>query len=184
MKPFETKFTEANNIRFETLISEPVLTIPPQKIDARTSVEFGIRVINLSPNSYRFIFFYLRPEIVTADGKKVKTSGGINAHRSPLADDFVLLKPGDSVTSFINAQLFWSLEPFVPKEYAKQLVLQGRNKLGFVWSFLGLKRDTYLVRFPYENRSSTKKVDVSEDALKEKEVDLNEETIEEILVVG
>jgi len=181
MKPFETKFTEADGIRFETLISEAALTIPPKKIDARTSIELGIRVTNLSSNSYRFVFFYLRPEIVTVDGKQLKKSGGINANCRPLADDFVLLKPGDSVTSFINAQLFWYLEPFVPKEYANELVLQGQNKLGFVWSFLNLKPETYLVRFPYNNRSSTKEVDLSEDALKQKEVDLNEEIKEEIL---
>ena len=89
MKPFETKFTEADGIRFETLVSEQVLTIPPKEFDAYTPVELGIRVTNLSLLPYRFIFFYLVPEIVTVDGKQLQNGGGINPNVSPYRCEFV-----------------------------------------------------------------------------------------------
>ncbi|MGB3510884.1 MAG: hypothetical protein WBA93_16960 [Microcoleaceae cyanobacterium] len=67
MKPVLTKATEVDGISFETWISEAVLIIPPKEVDAYTPVEWGISVANNSPNSYRFVFFNLVPEIVNVN---------------------------------------------------------------------------------------------------------------------
>ncbi len=160
----ETKFTETDGIRLETLVSEPVLTIPPKKIDACTTVELGIRVTNLSSNSYRFIFFYLVPEIVTADGKQLLKSGGINPNCSPYRLEFVWLSSGDSVTSSLQCKLFWILEEYLSKRDKNQFVskdilaLQGLNNFGHEWIYLELSRDSYLVRFPYPQIADSEKL--------------------------
>ncbi|MGB3510885.1 MAG: hypothetical protein WBA93_16965 [Microcoleaceae cyanobacterium] len=165
MKPFETRFTEVDDIRFETLVSEQVLTIPPKEFDAYTLVEFGIRVTNLSPLPYRFIFFYLVPEIVTADGNQLKKGGGINPNFSPYRSEFVWLSLGDSVTSSLQCKLFWILEEYMPNKRNKNqlgardsLVLRGLNNFGHEWIFLDLSPNPYLVRFPYPQVASEEKL--------------------------
>lgn len=165
MKPFETRFTEVDGIRLETLVSEQVLTIPPKEFDAYTLVELGIRVTNLSPSPYRFIFFYLVPEIVSADGKQLNKNGGINPNCSPYRAEFVWLSFGDSVTSSLQCKLFWILEEHIPNERNRShlgaipsLVLHGLNNCGHQWIFIDLSPDSYLVRFPYTQMASEEKL--------------------------
>ena len=164
MKPVLTKATEVDGISFATWISEPVLMIPPKEVDAYTPVEWGISVANNSALSYRFVFFNLVPEIVKVNGEKVKSDYGANATRSPYACDFILLKPGDKVSSVVNGKLCWRLEQQIPKDSEDRLLTQemliiyGRNRFGGVWSFWNLSPDTYFVRFSYEKQTAREKL--------------------------
>ncbi len=164
MQPFETKFTEVDDILFQTWISEPVLIIPPKEVDVSTPVEWGISVTNNSSNSYRFVFFHLVPEIVKANGEKVNFGYATNVIYHPCACDFILLKPGDSVSSVVNGKLYWLLKEQIPKDsedrllVREKLILQGCNRFGGVWSFSNLDPDTYFVRFLYEKLTTGEKL--------------------------
>jgi len=164
MKPVLTKVTEVEGIFFETWISEPVLIIPPKEVDAYTPVEWGISVANNSPHSYRFVFFHLVPEIIKVNGEKIKLDYGSNATCSPYGCDFMLLKPGERVSSVVNGKLYWLLEQQIPKDSGNRLLaqetlrIQGRNRFGGIWSFWNLSPDTYFVRFLYEKRVAREKL--------------------------
>jgi len=162
----KNNFIEVDGIRLETLVSEQVLTIPPKELEAYTPVELGIRVTNLSPSPYRFIFFYLVPEIVSADGKQLNKNGGINPTYSPYRAEFVWLSFGDSVTSLLQCKLLWIfLENNIPNERDRNhfgsipsLVLHGLNNCGHQWIFIDLSPGSYRVRFPYPQIASEEKL--------------------------
>lgn len=140
---------EVDGILFETSVPERVVTIPQAESDSKTLVQFGMRVTNLSSDSYRFLFFYLLPELVDADGKTLKRGYGRNATRYPETNNFILMNPGDDLTFLMKGELYW---------YDGKLRLDGRDKSGGIWTFRDIKPGKYSVRFTYENREMRRKI--------------------------
>ena len=134
---------EVDGIFFETKVPERVVAIPAAGADSNTLVQFGIRVSNFSSHSYRFLFFYLLPEIVGADEQSLKHGYGRNATRYPETDNFILMNPGDNFSFLMKGELSW---------YNGSLRLHGRDKSGGIWTFRDIKPGRYSVRFTYENR--------------------------------
>lgn len=141
---FDSKTVEVDGIRFETLIPEPMITIPNRETKVR--VRFGIRVTNLSPISYRFIFFNLLPKVLKSNGQAIQMDYGRNATKAPTESDFLLAKPGDILTFLREAEFFWC-------NY--QLQLSGYDGSGGIWTYRNFKPGVYLVRFSYQNSSAT-----------------------------
>lgn len=139
---------EVDGICFETLVPERVLTIP-NKENVKTSIQFGIRVTNKTSTSYRFIFFYLLPELQTEDGQSVKLAYARNVTKAPSESDFLLANPGESLTYFIDAKFSW---------YDYKLRIGGYARDGGVWHFDNLKLGTYRIRFTYQNLSAVKRL--------------------------
>lgn len=139
---------EANGIRFKTLVSEQVLTIPNRN-GVKTRVQFGIRVTNFSPNPYRFIFFYLLPELLAPDGQAIHRCYGVNGIKIPQESDFMLAMPGENLTFFLDAQLSW---------WNHKLRLGGYARNGGVWHFDALNPGIYRVRFAYRNQDAVRQI--------------------------
>ena len=112
-------------------------------------MQFGIRVTNLSQNAYRFIFFGLMPELQDADGRAIQWDYARNATKAPKESDFLLAKPGESLTFFIDAELYW---------HKYKLWLGGDESSGGFWHFDDLKPGIYGVGFTYRNRDPVRQI--------------------------
>jgi hypothetical protein len=148
MESNDSNAVEVDGVRFETLVPERVLTIPNRN-GAKNHVQFGIRFTNLSPSPYRFIFFYLLPQLLAPDGQAIHRCYGVNGIKIPQESDFLLAMPGENLTFFLDAQFSWSNH---------KLRLGGYARNGGVWHFDALKPGIYRVRFTYENRDAVRKI--------------------------
>lgn len=147
-KSTNNKTVEVDGIRFETLVPEREILIPT-KHDDKTPVQFGIRVTNLSEITYRFIFFRLMPELQDAKGNIIERFWGINATKVPQEDNFLLAMPNESLTFFVEGELYC---------YQDEFDLRGYENSGGVWTFRALNPGRYSVRFTYENREAARKI--------------------------
>lgn len=148
MASVESNYTITGGIRFETLVPERVLIIPNQD-NIKTWAEFGIKVTNQTSTPYRFIFFSLIPEIVGPEGKAVEYGAGINHANLPLESDFLLAKPGATLTFLTKAKFFC---------VGNKLGFGGVNRYNLSWSYRGLRPIKYWVRFTYRKISPTPKI--------------------------
>lgn len=138
---------EVDSIRFETLLPRRVLTVPEKKRGAETLVQLGISITNNTPNPLRFSFYAaLTPEIVGPDGQILRKGRASNMLIGPVESDFLLAMPGESVSSLLDATLFWSKRD--------QFILSISAGDGSSWSFHDLDPGTYQVGFTYKNNKS------------------------------
>jgi len=140
---------DVEGIRFETLVPESVLTIPENQPNTYTPVQFSISITNFSPNPYRFLFFYLLPEIQALNGQNIRLHYARNATRFPEEYDFLLVQPGGGFTYFLDSRLEWN---------NNSLVLRGKDKSGGIWIFYNFAPGTYQLRFTYENNQAKQKL--------------------------
>ena len=145
MESMESNYTMAGGIRFETLVPERVLIIPNQDY-IKNRAEFGIKVTNQTSTPYRFIFFSLIPEIVGPEGESIEYGYGMNYANTPLESDFLLAKPGETLTFLTTAKFGWG---------RYKLGLGGQDLYNGSWHFIGLRPIKYWVRFTYRKISST-----------------------------
>ena len=100
---------EVDGVRFETILSNPVLSIPVKKANSNgyTSVELGMKITNATPNPLYFSgYTTLIPELLEPDGQIIEWGRASNWVRGRLASDFLLALPGESVTFFPITVLF------------------------------------------------------------------------------
>jgi hypothetical protein len=152
VQPLDTggKAVEADSIIFETVVSEKSLTIPEKKQDLETLVQLAMRIINNTATPSRFSFYAtLIPELVDSNGQVLYRSYSCNALRSPTLSDYPLAMPGESLTFFLDAKLFWS--------YGEHLSLQIDARDGGYYIFDYLNPGVYQFRFVYRegNRQTT-----------------------------
>ena len=146
----DSNAVEVDNIRFEIIIPQPVLTIPKKQPDAYTPVYVGLRIINSNYASIplRFSNFFI-PQLAGSDGQLLERGGGGDATVPRLECDFPIVIPGLSVTFFINGRLVW-------RNNTLQIELNDRP--GHVLPFYDLKPGTYQLRLAYSPKSETAEV--------------------------
>ncbi len=144
-----SNIVEEDNIYFETIVSQNVLSIPVNKNNAKTPIQLGVRVTNLSSNPYRFSIFYLGIELKTVNGHNIQLEYARNATRYPEAADFPLIELGKNFAFLLNADLYW---------IHNTLVIGGRDKSGGFWTFRNLNPGTYQVQFTYKSEKSRVKL--------------------------
>jgi hypothetical protein len=139
---------EVDGIRFETFIPEPLLTLPNQSENSYQSVQIGMWITNNTLTPFHFSFYgTFTPELVMPDGE-VKGGGYANDWmRGPEESDFLLVRPGKSVTFFPDISLFWTNH--------SQFSLGVSSGYGGYCSFDQLKAGIYHFRFLYGNTSDT-----------------------------
>lgn len=136
---------EINDIQFETLVPQKVLRIPEKGSDAETSVKVGMKITNNTQTPFRFdLYTTLIPQIIRLDGELLDTSF---SHRlfSGTESDYPFVIPGDYVTYFPTAKLFW---------YRNQLALKIATGDGGFYVFFGFQSSKYLIRFVYIKKNS------------------------------
>jgi len=141
MESVESNYTITGGIRFETLVPERVLIIPNQD-NIKTWADFGIKVTNQTSTPYRFIFFNLEMEMVRPDGQLIQPDYARNGTNIPWQSDFLLAKPGETLTFWIKAKFVWR---------GYRLGFCYRDLSNGFYTFLGLKPIKYWVRFTYRN---------------------------------
>ncbi|MDJ1170349.1 hypothetical protein PMG71_12995 [Roseofilum sp. BLCC_M154] len=141
MASVESNYTITGGIRFETLVPERVLIIPNQD-NIKTWAEFGIKVTNQTSTPYRFIFFNLEMEMIGLEREKIQCDYTRNQTNTPQESDFLLAKPGETLTFSIKAKFVWS---------GYRLGLRYRDLSNGFCVFIGLKPIKYWVRFTYRN---------------------------------
>ncbi|MEG4288498.1 hypothetical protein Q5692_04320 [Microcoleus sp. C2C3] len=139
---------EVDGISFETVIPEPLLTLPNKSESSYQSVEIGIRIANNTLTPFHFLFCAsFSPELVRPEGQ-VKWSGyATDWMRAIEESDFLLVTPGKSVTFFPGISLFWT------NHSQFSLIVSSGN--GGAGSFDELKPGIYHFRFKYYNMSDT-----------------------------
>ncbi|MGB3510886.1 MAG: hypothetical protein WBA93_16970 [Microcoleaceae cyanobacterium] len=70
----------------------------------------------------------------------------MNSANLPLESDFLLARPGETLTFLTTAKFFWS---------SYKLGLGGVNLYKFSWGYTGLRPIKYWVRFTYRKISPT-----------------------------
>ena len=140
---------EVDDIRFETFIPEPLLTVPNQRRNTINSVQIGMRIINNTPTPFYFSFYgTFTPDLVTPDGEVQRGDFSISDWmRGPEESDFLLVKPGKSLTFFPGLHLSWRK----PDKFS----LLVHSGYGGLCHFDSLKPGIYHLRFRYENTSDT-----------------------------
>lgn len=145
----ESNAVEVNGIRFETLGSERVLTIPDAKRGVYTPVELGIRITNNTQTPFYFssYVYSMFPEMIAPDGQVMVT--GLHSERlnTPIKSDYVLVVSGKAVTFSRDAFLFWIQNR--KKKRDRKLTLNIPFPDQDIYSFCPLYPGTYQFRFKY-----------------------------------
>jgi hypothetical protein len=145
----EINGVEVDNVSFETVVSQRVLTIPETKRGVYTYINVGIRITNNTQTSFHFSsnFYSMFPEMISPDNQLMQT--GIECERlNPLIEsDFFLLLSGKAVTFSCNASLFWIQNR--KKKRDRQLILNIPFPYQDTYSFSPLYPGTYKFRFKY-----------------------------------
>lgn len=143
--------TEVDGIRFEILLPEPVWPIPENRPGAETPVQVGLRMTNQTPKPVRFTRFdpimVVGLGIVAPNGLRLQSQairgmllGSVEFAACPL------VLPGESLTFFQDAKLFWR---------DNKLLLRSSDTLGAgEWYFEMPGSGTYQVQFLYNNSSA------------------------------
>ncbi|MBE9131716.1 MULTISPECIES: hypothetical protein [unclassified Tychonema] len=140
---------EVDGIRFETFIPEPLLTLPNKSDNSYQSVQIGMRMTNNTPTPFYFSFYgTFAPDLVMPDGQVRRGDYGISDWmRGPEESDFLLVKPGKSLTFFPGIDLSWRK----PDKFS----LLVHSGYGGLCHFDSLKPGIYHLRFRYENTSDS-----------------------------
>jgi hypothetical protein len=148
VQPVETNRNaiEVDNIQFETVLSENLLTMPDKNCKEETALQIGMRVTNNTSNPLRFDFYAtLIPELVSLNGQALDTSYFCPRLESSKESDYPLVCPGESVTHFQFAKLFWFKND--------QLRLQITAEDGSFWIFHNVVPSVYQIRFVYKKNN-------------------------------
>ncbi|MEB3180529.1 MAG: hypothetical protein VKL59_16090 [Nostocaceae cyanobacterium] len=153
VNPVDTgdKAVEADSIRFETVASEKSLTIPEKEQELEIPVQLGMNITNNTQTPFRFSFYAtLIPELVDSNGQVLYGSFSRNMLCSPTLSDYPLVMPGESLTFFLDAKLFWNC-------YREHLILQINSMDGGYYTFDYLSPGVYQFRFVYRkgNKQTT-----------------------------
>jgi hypothetical protein len=145
----EINAVEVDNVRFETVVSQRVLTIPEAKRGVRTPVELGIRITNNTQTPFYFSsnFYSMFPEMIAPDNQLMRTGIGCERFNPPIESDYVLLIPGRAVTLYRDAFLFWIQNR--KKKRDRELILDIPFPDQDIYSFSPLYPGTYRFRFKY-----------------------------------
>jgi hypothetical protein len=144
---------EVDGIRFETILSNRMLTVPIKKTsqDDYTSVQLGFSITNNTSTPYYFSCFQFLPEIITSDGQNINPGYQADGVGVPDESDLHLTMPGKSVIFSQTAQCFWE------RRYPKIKRKQDRNLMFFMpfthceyWKFHLPSTENYSIRFKYE----------------------------------
>ncbi|WP_017651332.1 hypothetical protein [Fortiea contorta] len=145
----ESNTVEVNNIRFETLLSESVLTIPKAKHGVYTPVRLGIRITNNTQSFFYFssYVYSMFPEMIAPDGQVMVT--GLHSERinPPIESDYVLVVPGEAVIFSRDAFLFWIQNR--KKKRDRKLTLNIPFPCEDIYAFRPLYSGIYQFRFKY-----------------------------------
>jgi hypothetical protein len=135
---------EVDGIEFETVMPERVVRIPPKQSDAKTQIQFGIRITNNTETPQRFLLFFTRPEFFQANKQKLPRSGpNVNGSYNPQLSDFQLLMPGESLSLLLEGYFYWE---------SNKLKFVFIEKNGSHWIFSDFNHGRYWVQFTYENQ--------------------------------
>jgi hypothetical protein len=165
MQPVEPNLSvvEVDGISFETVVPTRGLVLPQltlvQKIlhillspissefrFSSDSVQIGIRMTNNTDTPVQFSFHYtLFPEMIGVDGQ-VPVGGGWIRLEGPRESDLRLAMPGESVTFFPEAKIFW-----VKHDHLGISIATGN---GGSYVFAPFKLGTYKFRFKYQNSNT------------------------------
>jgi hypothetical protein len=139
---------EVDGISFETVIPEPLLTLPNKSDNSYQSVQIGMQITNNTVTPFYFSFYgSFYPELVTPDGEVKRKAYGNDWMRGPEESDFLLVTPGKSLAFFPDISLFWTNH--------SQFSLGVSSGYGGYCSFDQLKAGIYHFRFQYYNTSDT-----------------------------
>ncbi|OCR02853.1 hypothetical protein BCD67_16380 [Oscillatoriales cyanobacterium USR001] len=145
MQQSKDDLVEVDGIRFQTLVPEHALPIPPLQPGADTPVQFGIRITNNTQTSHRFLLFFLFPTFLNAEGQVIKSEGpAINKTNVPQEADFPLAKSGESLIFFVKGRFVWDKNQIKCVVYLRD---------GGAWSFRNFQPGTHQVRFTYSNKT-------------------------------
>jgi hypothetical protein len=146
----EGKAVEINDIKFETVVPEKSWNIAEYEQEVKTPVQLGMSITNNTQTPFRFSFYNsLLPEIVTSDGQALERGFYRNILLVARKSHYPLAMPGETVTYFPHAELWW--------ECSENLRLEISAGDGLYWTFQNLKLGVYYFRFVYRkgNKAAT-----------------------------
>ncbi len=147
---YNNSAVEVDSIRFQILMPERTLNIPPTQANASNSVQIGICITNHTTIALRFnLFATLIPKLMKANGQAVQGWRARIGTIKPSKSDFSLAIPGECITFFPYAKLLWCK--------GDQFTLSIATGDGSFWTFEALKPDIYQIQFTYNNKYAVAK---------------------------
>lgn len=143
---------EVDCIRFETFMSNRMLTVPTKKTsqDDYASVQLGFFITNNTSTPYYFIFFQFVPEIITSEGQNINPGYQADGVGVRDASDLYLTMPGKSVTCSQTAQCYWERRHPKKRKHDRNLRLFMPFTNREHWKFHLPSTGNYSIRFKYE----------------------------------
>ena len=96
---------EVNGIRFETIVPNPILTVPKESVGATTPIQFGVRITNNTSEPVRIRRDSLTPELLGLNNQflfpAILQHGALTFTES----DFSLIAPKQNITLFWKGSL-------------------------------------------------------------------------------
>ncbi|BAZ01669.1 hypothetical protein NIES37_56730 [Tolypothrix tenuis PCC 7101] len=160
MTSFESnkiKTVEVDNVTFETVVSDRVLTIPEVKRGVYTLVRLGIRIINnrQTPLYFPSHAYSMFPEMIAPDDQLMLTDLHSERLSKRIESDYVLVIPGEAVTFSRDSFLFWIQNR--KKKRERKLALNIPFPSEDIYIFRPLYPGIYQFRFKYnESHESIK----------------------------
>lgn len=148
LKPVESNpnAVEIDEIQIETILSQTSVIIPHKENDIETPVSVGMKILNKTQSAFRFDFYNtLIPQMIKEDGQIIRILLGSNQLLSCTEAHYPLANPGEFVTFFPNAKLFW---------FNGELCLKIAIECGGFYCFRNLQSGEYLIRFVYRKSNN------------------------------
>jgi hypothetical protein len=145
----DTQFVEVNGIRFEILLPQSVVVSP--KKGEEITIQLGVRITNLTTNTYCFDLPWFLPDLLHPCGKLFFMDGGRNVTKRVKDTDIPLLEPNESLEFWLSCTLGWL------QQKPDAMYLSWEAIYGGLWHFRQIQPLTYQIRLTYENLLPEKK---------------------------
>jgi hypothetical protein len=111
----ENRVTEVDGVRFEIVVPQRIITIPPKEPDTSIDIEFELKITNNSSTQKIFShFFTLNLDIIAPNSKKLNWQyRRIGRTRLTQWPDFIFLQPEESFVFTLKGKFFWDNKRFV-----------------------------------------------------------------------
>lgn len=140
----ESNAIEVNGIRFETVINDRTVVMPPYEPRAEVRVGCGIRLTNMAETAQSMWLFSMHPEFRDATNQLVPGSMvGADRRVAPSLSNLKILQPGESAlfVTHLCRFIWWS-----------NLVRCAFTETGGdTWVYADLNPDLYSIQFVYKS---------------------------------
>ncbi|MBW4541357.1 MAG: hypothetical protein KME43_19790 [Myxacorys chilensis ATA2-1-KO14] len=139
----ESNAIEVNGIRFETVINDRTVVMPPYEPRAEVQVGCGIRLTNMAETAQSVWLYSMHPEFRDATNQLVPgRMVGADRRVKPNLSNLKILQSGESALFICQCTFLW---------WNNLVRCAFTEKSGNIWAYADLNPDLYSIQFVYNS---------------------------------